>query len=265
MAQGWLQLAVFVAVVIALTRPLGAYMARVFRHERVFLTPILAPAERVTYRILRVDPNDEPGLEGLRPQPDRVLALLLGRALPDPAHAGHPAVQPGRLRLRPVGRELQHRLVVRQQHQLAVLRRRDDAQLLRPDGGADGRRTSSPPRSGICALVAMIRGIIARSGNGPRQLLAGPRPEPLLRPAAAVDRRRPDPRLAGRAADARRRGHRDDARGRQPDARPRPGRLAGRDQAARHQRRRVLQRQLGDAVRERHRRSRTSSRCCRSS
>ena len=39
MAQGWLQLALFVAVVIALTRPLGVYMARVFSNERVFLTP----------------------------------------------------------------------------------------------------------------------------------------------------------------------------------------------------------------------------------
>jgi potassium-transporting ATPase potassium-binding subunit len=57
MAQGWLQLAVFVAVVIALTRPLGAYMAGVFRNERVFLTPVIAPFERLTYRILRVNPN----------------------------------------------------------------------------------------------------------------------------------------------------------------------------------------------------------------
>ena len=56
MAQGWLQLAVFVAVVVALTRPLGAYMAGVFRNERVFLSPVIGPVERLTYRILRVDP-----------------------------------------------------------------------------------------------------------------------------------------------------------------------------------------------------------------
>ena len=41
-----------------------------------------------------------------------------------------------------------------------------------------------------------------------------------------------------------------------------PGRLAGGDQEARHQRRRLLQRQLGAPVREPQRRSRTSSRCC---
>ena len=44
MAQGWLQIAIFVAVVIALTRPLGAYMARVYTGQRVFLTPVLGGA-----------------------------------------------------------------------------------------------------------------------------------------------------------------------------------------------------------------------------
>jgi K+-transporting ATPase ATPase A chain len=57
MAQGWLQIAIFVAVVVALTPPLGAYMARVYRNERVFLTPVLGGAERLTYRVLGVDPN----------------------------------------------------------------------------------------------------------------------------------------------------------------------------------------------------------------
>jgi potassium-transporting ATPase potassium-binding subunit len=59
MAQGWLQVAIFIAVVVILTRPLGAYMARVFRGERVFLSPVLGPVERLTYRVLRVDPGQE--------------------------------------------------------------------------------------------------------------------------------------------------------------------------------------------------------------
>jgi potassium-transporting ATPase potassium-binding subunit len=59
MAQGWLQVAVFVAIVIALTRPLGAYMARVYTGQRVFLSPVLGGAERLTYRVLRVDPAAE--------------------------------------------------------------------------------------------------------------------------------------------------------------------------------------------------------------
>jgi K+-transporting ATPase ATPase A chain len=59
MAQGWLQIAVFVAIVIALTPPLGAYMARVYSGQRVFLSPVLRPVERLTYRVLRVEPSEE--------------------------------------------------------------------------------------------------------------------------------------------------------------------------------------------------------------
>ena len=47
MAQGWLQIAIFVAVVIALTKPLGAYMARVYTGQRVFLTPVFGWVERL--------------------------------------------------------------------------------------------------------------------------------------------------------------------------------------------------------------------------
>jgi potassium-transporting ATPase potassium-binding subunit len=59
MAQGWLQIAVFVAVAIALTPPLGSYMARVFSGQRVLLSPAFGPLERLTYRMLRVDPGEE--------------------------------------------------------------------------------------------------------------------------------------------------------------------------------------------------------------
>ncbi len=59
MAQGWLQIAIYLAVVVALTKPLGIYIARVYTGQRVFLTPILGGAERLTYRVLRVDPESE--------------------------------------------------------------------------------------------------------------------------------------------------------------------------------------------------------------
>jgi K+-transporting ATPase ATPase A chain len=56
-AQGWLQIAIYFAVLTALTPPLGAYMARVYRNERVTLSPLLGPVERGIYRALRVDPS----------------------------------------------------------------------------------------------------------------------------------------------------------------------------------------------------------------
>jgi len=55
MLQGWIQIAVFCAVLVACVPLLGGYMARVFRNERVFLTPVVGPIERLTYRVLRVD------------------------------------------------------------------------------------------------------------------------------------------------------------------------------------------------------------------
>jgi potassium-transporting ATPase potassium-binding subunit len=56
-AQGWLQIAIYIAVLTALTPLLGGYMARVYRGERVLLTPVFAPIERLTYRLLRVNPD----------------------------------------------------------------------------------------------------------------------------------------------------------------------------------------------------------------
>jgi len=53
---GILQIAIFCALVVAVVPLLGGHMARVFRSERTFLDPVLGPAERLTYRILRVDP-----------------------------------------------------------------------------------------------------------------------------------------------------------------------------------------------------------------
>ena len=59
MGQGFLQIAVFFAIVVAVAPFLGAYMARVFSDERVFLSPVVAPVERLTYKLLRVDPDSE--------------------------------------------------------------------------------------------------------------------------------------------------------------------------------------------------------------
>ena len=55
--QGLLQLALYVVVLVALVKPLGAYMAAVFRGERTFLSPLLGPVERLIYRISGVDPR----------------------------------------------------------------------------------------------------------------------------------------------------------------------------------------------------------------
>ena len=57
--QGILQLSLYVVVLVALVRPLGAYMAAVFQGERTFMSPLLGPVERLLYRVAGVDPARE--------------------------------------------------------------------------------------------------------------------------------------------------------------------------------------------------------------
>ncbi|HET8673259.1 MAG TPA: potassium-transporting ATPase subunit KdpA, partial [Thermoleophilaceae bacterium] len=59
MPQGWLQVAVYLAVLAAIVPLLGGYMARVYSGERVLLTHVVGPLERLLYRLLRVNPEEE--------------------------------------------------------------------------------------------------------------------------------------------------------------------------------------------------------------
>ncbi|MBV8849882.1 MAG: potassium-transporting ATPase subunit KdpA [Methylobacteriaceae bacterium] len=56
---GWIQIALFCAVVVALVKPLGFYMTQVFTGKRTFLSPFLAPVERGLYRIAGIDERQE--------------------------------------------------------------------------------------------------------------------------------------------------------------------------------------------------------------
>jgi K+-transporting ATPase ATPase A chain len=57
--NGWLQIFVFLALIFAVTKPMGSFMARVFSRERTFLDPVLRPIERLLYRVTGVDEQHE--------------------------------------------------------------------------------------------------------------------------------------------------------------------------------------------------------------
>jgi K+-transporting ATPase ATPase A chain len=57
--NGWLQIFIFLALIFAVTKPLGVFITRVFARERTFLDPVLRPIERLLYRITRVDESHE--------------------------------------------------------------------------------------------------------------------------------------------------------------------------------------------------------------
>jgi potassium-transporting ATPase potassium-binding subunit len=52
---GWLTIVLFAVILTALALPLGSYMAKVYTGQRVLLTPLFAAPERWLYAILRVD------------------------------------------------------------------------------------------------------------------------------------------------------------------------------------------------------------------
>lgn len=56
---GVLNIAIFFLIILALTKPLGAYMARVFEGQRTFLHPVLRPLERLIYRLCGIREDSE--------------------------------------------------------------------------------------------------------------------------------------------------------------------------------------------------------------
>jgi K+-transporting ATPase ATPase A chain len=57
--NGWLQILVFFLIILAMTKPMGVFMAHVFNRERTFLDPVLRPLERLIYKLTRVDEERE--------------------------------------------------------------------------------------------------------------------------------------------------------------------------------------------------------------
>src|SRR5215472_9120361 len=57
--NGWIQIAIFLALILAVTKPLGVFMTRVFNREHTFLDPVMRPVERLLYRLTGVDEDHE--------------------------------------------------------------------------------------------------------------------------------------------------------------------------------------------------------------
>src|SRR5882762_2636627 len=57
--NGWLQILFFLALILAVTKPMGVFMTHVFNRERTFLDPLLKPIERLIYKLTRVNAERE--------------------------------------------------------------------------------------------------------------------------------------------------------------------------------------------------------------
>ena len=69
--NGYVQIALFIVVLLALVKPLGIYMARVYEGQSVGINRVLGPFERLLYRLFGVRETDEMGWKGY------ALAVLL--------------------------------------------------------------------------------------------------------------------------------------------------------------------------------------------
>jgi K+-transporting ATPase ATPase A chain len=58
-SNGWFQIFFFLLVILAITKPLGVFMARVFNREKTFLDFALRPIERLIYRLCGIDEDHE--------------------------------------------------------------------------------------------------------------------------------------------------------------------------------------------------------------
>ena len=64
-ASGWIQLAFFSIVLLALTKPMGLYLVQVLdANGRTWLDPVLKPVERLIYRLAGIDPAKEQDWKG---------------------------------------------------------------------------------------------------------------------------------------------------------------------------------------------------------
>jgi K+-transporting ATPase ATPase A chain len=66
-----LQVLIFLILVLLITKPLGLYMTKVYTGGRTWLTPVLAPVERIIYKLSGINPEEEQKWTGY------VIAMLL--------------------------------------------------------------------------------------------------------------------------------------------------------------------------------------------
>ena len=272
-ANGVVQLVLYLVVLLALVKPLGLYMARVYQGQAIWLDRPLGWLERLIYRAAGVRPDAEHSWKAY------TLAMLLFNFVGILVVYALQRLQ-GVLPLNPMG--------------LGAVSPDSSFNTAVSFGtntnwqGYGGETTMSyltqmlgltvqnfvSAAAGMATLAAFVRGLTRRSARHDRQLLGRSHADHAVHPAPALGRPGPGAGLPGRGADVRAvreggrrpadrvRGAGDGCRrqagpGRQgtgqdeevhPDRAsggPRSGRVPGRHQTAGHQWRRVLQCQLG--------------------
>ena len=202
--NGWIQIALFAVLIIALTKPFGGYMTRVFNGERTFLSPVLRPVERALYAICGVDEKQTSSIGSPTPSPCCSSALAgFVDALRAAAAARRAAVQPGRPGRGRADLAFNTSVsFVTNTNWQSYVPETTMSYLVQMAGLTVHNFVSAA--TGIALAVALVRGFARRSAQYGRQFLGRSDPLHALHPAADLDRRRPVLRLAGHAAEPQR-------------------------------------------------------------
>ena len=161
----------------------------------------LAPIENGLYRLAGVDPAEEQAGSTTRCRCSGFTSPALWRCI-TATGAASAAAQSAAIRCRLARSGVEHRRQLRHQYKLAVLRRRNDAQLFVADGGDHGPVVPLR-RHRHCRRHRADAGLCPPLGADDRQFLGRYDADHALCAAADLHRRVAVPGLAGRAADAR--------------------------------------------------------------
>ena len=237
------QVGIFLAIVTAVSVPLGLYMARVFAHEPTFLDPVLAPIERLIYRVCRVRPGNE------MTWGEYAVAMLLFSMVGMLVLYAMQRLQ-GFLPLNPqkmsgVATDLAFNTAASfttNTNWQAYGGESTMSYLTQMAGLAFHNFVSAA--AGIAVAIAVIRGFVRRSAKTLGNFWVDLTRATLWVLLPISRRLRAGAGLAGRSAELQSIRTRQDRRGRRAGGCRGPGRLAGGHQGAGNQRRRLFQRQL---------------------
>src|SRR6266851_4209333 len=119
-ANGWFQILLVLGVTLAVTKPLGIFMTRVFNREKTFLDPVLRPIEKLVSANGRGRTAGD-ALDGIYRRHAVVQRRFHGAPISDPAHAAVAPPQSAKDGQRGASSGLQHGRVFYHQYQLAEL------------------------------------------------------------------------------------------------------------------------------------------------
>ena len=97
--SGWIQLILYIAALLLVTKPLGIYLFKVLDADgKTFLDPVVKPIERLTYKLFGIDPKEGARLEALHDRDADLQCCVNAVHLCSVAESGQaPALNPQKL------------------------------------------------------------------------------------------------------------------------------------------------------------------------